>query len=81
LQSVYTKAEVQVALIKCCFRPRLFKNRLIIQTNLGTAWDKLERELLGRARTVAGSVDGFLGIGTISPETEDKLEELARAFS
>ncbi len=45
------------------------------------ARDKLEQELLGRARTVAKSAGGFLGIGTISPEEEDKLEELAQAFS
>jgi hypothetical protein len=45
------------------------------------ARDKLKQELLGRARTVAESAGGFLGIGTISNEEEDKLEELARAFS
>ncbi len=45
------------------------------------ARNNLEQELLGRARTVAKSAGGFLGIGTISPEEEDKLEELARAFS
>lgn len=45
------------------------------------ARDNLERELLSRARTVAESAGGFLGIGTISSEEEDKLEELARAFS
>ena len=45
------------------------------------AKDKLKQELLGRARTVAESAGGFLGIGKISSEEEDKLEELARAFS
>ena len=45
------------------------------------ARDKLEQELLGRARKVAESAGGFLGIGAISPEEEDKLEELARAFT
>ena len=45
------------------------------------AKDNLEQELLGRARRVAESAGGFLGIGTISPDEEDKLEELARAFS
>jgi hypothetical protein len=45
------------------------------------ARDNLEQELLGRARRVAESAGGFLGIGTISPDEEDKLEELARAFS
>jgi hypothetical protein len=43
--------------------------------------DKLEQDLLGRARTVAESAGGFLGIGKISSEEEAKLEELARAFS
>ncbi len=42
---------------------------------------KLEDELLGRARTVAESAGGFLGIGAISSEEENKLEELARAFT
>jgi tellurite resistance protein len=45
------------------------------------ARDKLEQELLGRARMVAESAGGFLGIGSISPEEKDKLEELGRAFS
>jgi len=45
------------------------------------AREKLKQELLSRARTVAESAGGFLGIGTISSEEEDKLEELARAFS
>ncbi len=45
------------------------------------AKDKLKHDLLGRARTVAESAGGFLGIGKISSEEEDKLEELARAFS
>ncbi len=45
------------------------------------AKDKLKQELLGRARAVAESAGGFLGIGKISSEEEDKLEELARAFS
>lgn len=45
------------------------------------AKDKLKQELLGRSRTVAESAGGFLGIGKISSEEEDKLEELARAFS
>ncbi|MDH3670999.1 MAG: hypothetical protein OES46_07505 [Gammaproteobacteria bacterium] len=43
--------------------------------------DKLEKDLLGRARTVAEAAGGFLGIGKISSEEEQKLEELARAFS
>jgi len=43
--------------------------------------DKLKQELLRRARTVAESAGGILGIGKISSEEEDKLEELARAFS
>jgi len=41
----------------------------------------LKQELLGRARAVAESAGGFLGIGKISSEEEDKLEELARAFT
>lgn len=45
------------------------------------AKDKLKHDLLGRARTVAESAGGFLGIGKISSEEEEKLEELARAFS
>jgi hypothetical protein len=45
------------------------------------AKDRLKQELLSRSRTVAESAGGFLGIGTIPPEEEDKLEELARAFS
>jgi len=45
------------------------------------ARDKLKQELLSRARTVAESAGGFLGIGKISSAEEDKLEELARAFS
>ncbi len=45
------------------------------------ARDKLEQEILSRARTVAESAGGILGIGTISREEENKLEELARAFS
>lgn len=46
-----------------------------------SAKDNIEQELLGRARTVAESAGGFLGIGAISPKEKDKLEELARAFS
>ena len=42
---------------------------------------KLEKELLGRARTVAESAGGFLGIGAISSEEENKLEELAGALT
>lgn len=45
------------------------------------ARDKLKQDLLGRARTVAESAGGFLGIAKISSEEEQKLEELARAFS
>lgn len=45
------------------------------------AKDKLKQDLLGRARTVAESAGGFLGIGKISIEEEAKLEALARAFS
>ena len=45
------------------------------------ARDKFKQELLTRARTVAESAGGFLGIGKISSAEEDKLEELARAFS
>ncbi len=45
------------------------------------AKDKLKHDLLGRASTVAESAGGFLGIGKISSEEEEKLEELARAFS
>ncbi len=45
------------------------------------ARDKLKQELLSRARTVAESAGGFLGIGKISSEEEAKLEELANAFS
>ncbi len=41
----------------------------------------LEQELLSRARRVAESAGGFIGIGTISSEEEEKLAELARAFS
>ena len=43
--------------------------------------DKLKRELLSRARAVAESAGGILGIGKISKEEENKLEELAEAFS
>jgi hypothetical protein len=45
------------------------------------AKDRLEQELLSRARTVAESAGGLLGIGKISSAEEDKLKELARAFS
>ena len=45
------------------------------------ARDELEQELLSRARTVAESAGGILGFGTISSEEEEKLKELARAFS
>ncbi len=45
------------------------------------AADHLRNELLGRARAVAESAGGFLGIGKISSEEEEKLEELARAFA
>ena len=45
------------------------------------ARDKLKQELLSRARTVAEAAGGFLGIGKISSEEEEKLEELARTFS
>jgi hypothetical protein len=41
----------------------------------------LKKELLSRARAVAESAGGFLGIGKISREEEEKLEELERAFS
>jgi len=53
----------------------------LISTMDATTRDTLEQELLSRARTVAESAGGFLGIGTISSEEEDKLAELARAFS
>ena len=43
--------------------------------------DNLKQELLSRARAVAESAGGILGIGKISKEEEDKLEELAEAFS
>ena len=43
--------------------------------------DNLKQELLNRARAVAESAGGILGIGKISKEEEDKLEELAEAFS
>lgn len=45
------------------------------------ARDELEKELLSRARTVAESAGGILGFGTISSEEEEKLKELAGAFS
>jgi len=45
------------------------------------ARDNLKQELLSRARAVAESAGGILGIGTISKEEESKLEELAEAFS
>ena len=45
------------------------------------AKDNLKQELLGRARVVAESAGGILGIGKISKEEEDKLAELAGAFS
>ncbi len=45
------------------------------------ARDKLKNEVLGRAQAVAESAGGFLGIGSISGEEEEKLDELARAFS
>ena len=45
------------------------------------ARDSLKQELLSRARAVAESAGGFLGIGKISREEEEKLEELERAFS
>ena len=43
--------------------------------------DKLKQDLLGRARIVAESAGGFLGVGKISSEEEEKLKELAHAFS
>lgn len=46
-----------------------------------TARESLKQELLSRARTVAESAGGILGMGKISSEEEEKLEELARAFS
>ena len=46
-----------------------------------TARDNLKQELLSRARTVAEAAGGILGIGKISREEQDKLEELASAFS
>ena len=52
----------------------------LISTMDATTRYTLEQELLSRARTVAESAGGFLGIGTISSEEEDKLAELARAF-
>ena len=45
------------------------------------ARDKLKQEILSRARTVAEAAGGFLGVGKISSEEEEKLEELARAFT
>ena len=52
----------------------------LISTLDATARDTLEQDLLTRARTVAESAGGFLGMGAISSEEEDKLAELARAF-
>ncbi len=46
-----------------------------------TARESLKQELLSRARTVAESAGGILGMGKISNEEEEKLEELGRAFS
>ena len=43
--------------------------------------DKLEQDLLNRARTVAESAGGFLGISAISSKEEEVLKELSRAFS
>lgn len=43
--------------------------------------DRLKQELLSRARKVAESAGGILGIGKISKQEEDKLNELAQAFS
>ena len=43
--------------------------------------DNLKQELLCRARVVAESAGGILGIGKISKEEENKLEELAEVFS
>lgn len=45
------------------------------------AKDNLRQEMISRARVVAESAGGILGIGKISKEEEDKLDELARAFS
>ncbi len=43
--------------------------------------DQFKQDLLGRARRVAEAAGGFLGIARISSEEEEKLEELAHAFS
>ncbi len=45
------------------------------------ARDNLKMELLGRSRKVAESAGGILGIGKISKEEQNKLEELAMTFS
>lgn len=60
-----------------------WKNYVSALTNTmdASARDSLKQELLSRARAVAESAGGFLGIGKISREEEDKLEELERAFS
>ncbi len=46
-----------------------------------TIKEKFKRELLGRARKVASSAGGFLGVAKVSRQEEGKLDELARAFS
>lgn len=41
----------------------------------------LQKEILGRARRIAESAGGFLGIGSISAEEKNVLEDLESAFS
>ena len=42
---------------------------------------ELKNEILGRARSVAETAGGFLGLGKrVSPEEEVVLAELAKAF-
>ncbi len=53
----------------------------LTRTMDAAAKDNLKQELLSRARSVAEAAGGFLGIGSISSEEEEKLQELARAFS
>ena len=45
------------------------------------ARDHFKQELLGRAYKVAESAGGILGIGKVSKEEKDMLDELSRAFS
>jgi hypothetical protein len=47
----------------------------------GEEKEKLQSQLLGRARAVAEAAGGFLGLGKISAKEQAVLEQLEKAFS